>query len=149
MKATIEIRADILKTAWVEDRNEVRGIRDSIHNIAILVATASFAITAFLIAHSVHNASKLNLVSDGLLLILLWTFYWIRRRDLYHCRQCLTARERLIQSLGTADEPNDLDPFPSAAKMEPGIDDAELKWLPILTTAIIIIKAILVLVAIS
>ena len=48
MKASIEIKADVLKTLIVEDREEMRGIRLMIYNVITLFLTASFVATAFL-----------------------------------------------------------------------------------------------------
>ncbi len=49
MKTNIQIKADILKTLMAEDRQEVRGIRLAIYQIAYILTLASFALSAFLL----------------------------------------------------------------------------------------------------
>jgi hypothetical protein len=144
MKTSIEIRADILKTLMVEDRNEIRGIRASIYNVTTLLATASFAITAFLLGQKVSSAPCMCLMTDGLLILLLWIFFLRLKRDLHRGRQCLIARQQLIKNLGTPTEPDDLDVFPDARDQKPDVTDSELWWLPILTSATVAIKALIV-----
>ncbi len=145
MKASIEIRADLLKVLMTEDRNEIRGIRASIYNVISLLATASFAITAFLLGQMfVYDASVISLLTDGLLILILWVFFLRLKHDLYCCRQCLVARQNLIKALGTAKEPEDFNPFPDSQAEKPDVTDSELWWLPILTTAAVAVKALVV-----
>jgi hypothetical protein len=144
MKTSIEIRADVLMALITEDRTEIRGIRASIFNVTSLIATAFFAITAFLLGKDVSHASVLCRVTDGLLVLLLWVFFLRLKRDLYCCRQCLVARQHLIRNLGTANDPEDLDPFPDARSQLPDVTDSELWWLPILTSVAVATKAFMV-----
>jgi hypothetical protein len=144
MKASIEVRADLLKTLMTEDRNEIREIRASIYNVTSLLGTASFAITAFLLGQMAIHASVMSLMTDGLLILLLWVFFLRLRLDLYCCRQCLVTRQKLIMALGTATESEDFNPFPDARDKKPDVTDSELWWLPILTTAAVAIKALIV-----
>jgi hypothetical protein len=144
MKTSIEIRADVLKTLMVEDRTEIRGIRASIYNMTTFLATASFAITAFVLVQKIPSGSRICLMTDGLLMVLLWAYFLRLKRDLYNGRQSLVARQRLIRNLGTANEADDLDPLPDARKEVPDVTDSELWWLPILTTAAVSVKALIV-----
>jgi hypothetical protein len=125
MKTSIEIRADILKTLMVEDRQEIRGIRSSIYNITTLISTASFAISSFLLGHSekLSHASLMCSVTDGLLVLLLWVFFLRLKGDLYCSRQCLVLRQYLITGLGTATELDDINPFPDARAQIPDVTD--------------------------
>jgi hypothetical protein len=144
MKTSLEVRADILKTLLVEDRHEVRGIRSSIYNVTTLLSTASFAISSFLVGQGqkLSHVSVMSSVTDGLLVLLLWVFFSRFKRDLYCARQCVVARQRLIKSLGTGAESDDINPFPDARNEEPDVTDSELWWLPILATVAITIKAL-------
>jgi hypothetical protein len=144
MKAGIEIRSDLLKAIWTEDRKELRGIRASIYNVISLIATASFAITAFLLGQKIPKVSVLCLITDGLLILLLWVFFLRLKRDLYCCRQCLVARQRLIKNLDSANEPDDFDPFPDARAETTDVTDTELWWLPILASVAVVVKALIV-----
>jgi hypothetical protein len=144
MKTSIEIRADLLKTLMTEDRQEVRGIRSAIYNVSTVLSTASFAITSFLLGQKIPNASSMCFVTDALIVLLLWVFFLRLKSDLYCCRQCLVGRQNLIRRLGTASEPEDLDPFPDARTQKPDVTDSELWWLPILCTAAIAIKSLVV-----
>ena len=144
MKTSIEIRAELLKTLMTEDRNEIRGIRTSIYNVTSLLATASFAISAFLIGQKSGHLSVISLMTDVMLVLLLWLFFLRLKQDLYCCRQCLVARQNLIKALGTPMEPEDFDPFPDARALRPDVTDSELWWLPILTSAAVAIKSLVV-----
>jgi hypothetical protein len=145
MKTSIEIRADFLKTLMTLDREEIRGIRSSIYNVTYVLSTVSFAITSFLLGQKGHKASLICLVTDGLIVLLLWVFFLRLKRDLYCCRQCLTARQYQIMNLGTANEPDNFNPFPDARSQKPDVTDSELRWLPILATCAVAVKSLVVL----
>ena len=144
MKTNTEIRTDVLMTLVTEDRQEIRGIRSAVYSVVTLLATASFAITSFLLAQKFDQASLLCLVTDGLIVLLLWVFFVRLKRDMYCCRQCLVARQDLIRNLGTESEPQDLDPFPDARNQTPDVSDSELWWLPVLATVAIAIKSLMI-----
>jgi hypothetical protein len=144
MKTKIEIRAEVLMRLMIEDRQEIRGIRSAIYNVVTLLSTASFAITSFLLAQEFDQTSLMCLVTDGLIVLLLWVFFVRLKRDLYCCRQCLVARQDLIRDLGTESEPQDLDPFPDARNQTPDVSDSELWWLPVLATVAIAIKSLVI-----
>ena len=144
MKTSIEIKADVLKTLMTEDRQEIRGVRSMFYNVVALLSTASFAITSFLLGNQqLHQATLMCLVTDALIVPLLWVFCVRLKRDLYCCRQCLVARQDLIRDLGKSDL-EDLDPFPDARTKTPDVSDSELWWLPILATAAIVLKSFLI-----
>jgi hypothetical protein len=147
MHPSIEIRAEFLKTLMMEDRQEIRGIRAAIYQLVILLSTASFAITSFLLGQSqrVQNAAWMSLIIDVLIVLLLWVFFLRLRRDLYFCRQCLIARQNLIKKLGTSSEPEPFNPFVNASTEKPDVTDSELWWLPTLATLAVATKSLLVL----
>jgi hypothetical protein len=144
MKASIEIRADVLKTLMIEDRQEIRGIRSTVYSVVTLLSTASFAISSFLLGQNVPQAALMSMVTDGLIVLLFWVFFVRLKRDLYLCRQCLVARQDLIRDLGTARDPEDLDPFPPGSTEPPDVRDSELWWLPALATVAIGIKSLVI-----
>jgi len=144
MKTNIDIRADVLKALMIEDRQEIRGIRSSVYSVVTLLSTASFAITSFLLGQKNSHTSLMCLVTDGLIVALLWVFFVRLKKDLYCCRQCLVARQNLIKNLGTTSEPEDLDPFPDARTIKPDVTDSELWWLPSLATAAIATKSFVI-----
>lgn len=140
MKADIQIKASVLSTMMTEDRQEIRGLRASLYNIVSLLTLSSFALTAFLLDKKpVTNPITICLLTDTLILMFLWVFFARHKVDLYHCRQALKVRQELIRGLDENDT-SDLDPFPDASKAVPDIRDSELWWFPILATAGIVIK---------
>jgi len=143
MKTKIETQADMLKALISEDRQEIRGIRASVYNLTVLLATASFAITAFLIGREYYRTNWLCLVTDVLIILFIWLLVARLKHDLYACRQCLFARQALIRALDQ-DDPKDLDPFPDARTMKPDIRDSELWWVPVIAMVAIGLKSILV-----
>jgi hypothetical protein len=146
MKAGIETKASILQVLMLEDRQEIRGIYSMVYNIVTLLSTASFAITAFLLGRGkiILEMPLVCLVTDGLIVLMLWVLFLRLKKDLYSCRQCLVARQKLIMNLGKANDPEDLDPFSGADKETPDIKDLELKYLPAMATAAIFIKALVI-----
>ncbi len=146
MKMSIEMRADLLKTLMVEDRQEIRGIRSSIYRLTTLLATAPFAITAFLLGrdHVLPVSSLTCSIIDALFVFLLWAIFWRLKRDLYRSRQCLAARQKMIGDLETAFAVDLFNPFQDARNQTPDVKDSELWFLPILATFVIVIKALVV-----
>lgn len=143
MRMSLAKRADLLKTLWIEDRLEIRGIRSSMYRLTTLFATASFAISAFLFREDQTFAASSATCSiiDGLIVMLLWALFLRLKRDLYRARQCLVARQKLIMGLGTASGMANFNPFHDASKQAVDVSDSELWWLPILATVAIMIKA--------
>lgn len=146
MKMSIEMRADLLKTLMIEDRQEIRGIRSSIYRLTTLLATAPFAITAFLLGgDQVLPVSSLTCSTiDGLFVFLVWAIFWRLKCDLYRARQCLTARQKMIGEVETVFAIDLFNPFPDARNQTPDVKDSELWFLPILATVVIVIKALVV-----
>lgn len=149
MKANISVKADLLKSLMLEDRQEVRGIRAMIYNLTSLLAVASFAITAFLIEKKpTVSPTTICILTDLLIIILAWGVFILLKRDLRVCRKCLCARQKLIMELDEAvEEKKDTNPFSKPEDVEvkePDIKDTELKWLPILATFAILMKALVV-----
>jgi hypothetical protein len=98
----VEIRADFLKTAIVEDRQEIRLLKDRIYQIAALVTVSSFAVTAFVLGNSAWPHRRLFLlVADSTFLVLLWASFLPLKHDLDGARKCLEAREDMVTKLST------------------------------------------------
>ena len=142
MKASSEVKIDLLKALIMEDRKEIRDIRAAIYKVTVLISTASFAATSFLLGRPFPHVKTIGSVTDVLSVLILWVFFLRLKRDLFCGRQCLVARQRLLNSLGTADEPEDLNPFPDARNCAPDVTDSELWVLPILATFAIGAKAV-------
>jgi hypothetical protein len=144
MKGTTETKLDILKALMAEDRQEIRGIRQAVYSAVVWLSTASFAITAFLLGkgRDLPNGPAMCVLTDALIIVLLWALFLGLRQDLYHCRQALGARQRLVGLLGTAEEPEDIDLFPDATAEMPDIADRDIWRLPLLASAAIAIKSL-------
>lgn len=143
MKTKIETQADMLKSLVSEDRQEIRGIRAAVYNLTVLLATASFAITAFLISRTYVRKNLICLVTDVLIILIIWLFVARLKSDLYCCRQCLVARQALIRALDEND-PTDINPFPDTRTIKPDISDSELWLIPVIATVAIGLKSVLI-----
>jgi hypothetical protein len=142
MKAPIQIKADILKTLMVEDRNEVRTIRASIFNGIYLLTLFSFALSAFVIEKpTAARFVPLAMITDGIVIAFVWVAYGLLKLALVHARRALKKRQELIKKLSDDDD-TQLDPFPDASQEKPDIKDGELWWLPIFATVAVALKAI-------
>jgi hypothetical protein len=142
---SVEIRADFLKTAISEDREEIRLLKERIYQIAALVTVSSFAVTAFVLGNSAWPHRRLFLlVADGTFLMLLWATFLPLKRDLDGARKCLEAREDMIPKLGLAEtEPFQVYvpvPLGQPARMR----ENALYWLLSLATCALLLKAVVV-----
>ena len=128
----MEIRAEFIKSAMLEDRNEIRLIKNRVYQLASLITISSFAITAFLArGESIFpNKGPFLVVVDIGLLALLWVSFFRLKIDLYNARLCLEVREQMIRELGTEAEKTPFDPFPPCDwGVGPKIKDHDLIWI--------------------
>ena len=130
MKVTIDQAIQVLCTLVVEDRTEVRTIRNKINSAITTLVITSFAITAFLIDKHVVASVKVYASMIDLLIIVMMAFaFWRLMIDLHWARRALESREQLIKNLGEQEEPLVLNPFPSLeASNKPHILDTDMKW---------------------
>ena len=143
MSLPLNLRAEILKTLMLEDRQEIRSIRLAIYQLIALVTLSSFGLTAFLLNSQLKNQLVFAFI-DAMLLLIIWVGFLRLKVDLYHARQCQKLRERLIVELDSPEgETSAFQPCQSAANEIPSITDADLKWVPILSTFVILSKIVL------
>jgi hypothetical protein len=144
MKTNIQLKADILKSLMIEDRQEIREIRAAIYNRIYILTVSSFALVAFLFKDKVLSPSRVSicLITDLVIIVLIWILFFRLKKDLYHTRQCLEARQELINRL---DETNtdDLNVFPNTSNRIPEIKDPEIVWIPNLSTVAIVIMMLI------
>jgi hypothetical protein len=139
MKVNVQIRADILKALMLQDRQEIRIIRSMIYNVLSALTISSFALSAFLLRPNPSPAT-VRAATDVLIVLFVWVIFARLKRDLYHSRQGLVARQNLLRTLDEEDL-GDFDPFPYAVSVEPNIKDNDLWWIPIASTVMILLKA--------
>ena len=140
MRADIKIKADILKTLMIEDRKEIRGIRSTIYKITYILSALSFALSSYILeTKPCLNSANISILTDILIILLLWVFFIRLKKDLYHCRKCLVLRQNLINQLNK-DDTNDLNPFKEPPDIKPDVSDSELKWFPSLASTVIFLK---------
>ena len=144
MKTSIAIRADILKTLMLEDRQEIRTIRITVYKLMGLFASTSFAITSFLLGHNYIHAKYLCSMTDIFIVILVWLFFVRQKFDLNFVRKCLVARQNLIMNLNDANTSIELNPFPDVKNTNSDVNDSDLWWIPCLLSITIAIKATLI-----
>lgn len=140
------IKADILKTFIQEDRNEIRILRERIHNITSSIIVASFAITAFLYGKSdacLTTDTRYSVLVDILLMCLVIISFIVLKRALVHARKALKGRQELLNNLSD-DNQSDLNPFPDVSLRKPDILDGDLYLFIILALSILIAKVIIV-----
>ncbi|MGO9096072.1 MAG: hypothetical protein ACLQGV_12685 [Bryobacteraceae bacterium] len=147
----LQIRADFLKSAVLEDRTEVRLLRDRIYQLSAFITVSSFAITAFLIRpeNSRLKNGPLLLGVDVAFLALLWVAFARLKIDLRNARKCLEGREDMIRALGTDKEPVPFDPYPSfeakaKAKAKPKMSDRDVFWILAFATVALLLKLAIV-----
>ncbi|WP_310489832.1 hypothetical protein [Chamaesiphon sp. VAR_69_metabat_338] len=99
----LKIKADFLKTAMQEDRNEIRLIRERIFNTIYFATISSFGITSFLVVNKnvaiQYKSEIFMLIADTAFVSLLLIIFTRLKKDLENARKCLEIREALIQGL--------------------------------------------------
>jgi hypothetical protein len=141
----VEIRADFLKAAIAEDRQEIRLLKDRIYQIAALITVSSFAVTAFVLGSNAWAHRRLFLVlTDAAFLVFLWASFLPLKRDLDGARKCLEAREEMIPKLAT-DEGEPFQPYPVVPLTQRArVTENGLYWLLSLATCALVLKIIVV-----
>ena len=138
----LEVRADILKTAMLEDRQEIRLIKGRIYELSSILTGFSFAVTAFLVGRSQPsvNPGLFFVLVDVSFLALLWASFLRLKVDLDIARKCLEAREDMIRGL-KADDDTQFNPFPFVSWADkPRISENGLYWIVSLATLAIVSK---------
>lgn len=133
MEPGSEIRMDILKAAVLEDRTEVRLIKDKIYSICTFITVSSFAVTSFLLnPENVSRAAikrQYFLLIDISFLLLLWALFIRLKIDLQNARICLEAREDMLRNMHKK-ENKIFDPFPKIdMRKRPRISENGLYWI--------------------
>jgi hypothetical protein len=147
----LETKADLIHAAILEDRQEIRGLKDRIWQITSTLTAASFAVTAFAIGrYEWPHARSLLLVAEPGFLALLWAAFLPLRKDLRGARGILEHREDMLQKLGTPDEkvPFNLYPVVPLDK-KPRMRDPAIDWLVGTATGTLAIKMVISLVAVG
>lgn len=128
MKVKTDHALQVLCTLLIEDRVEVRNIRNKINNIIATLSISSFAITAFLIDKKiVHSIKVYGVVIDLLFIIMMIFAYWRLMVDLRWARSALESREQLIKDM-KEHETIELDPFPPLNPTKNQWIDNDMKW---------------------
>jgi hypothetical protein len=138
---------EVLRTAWQEDRSEVRLIKDRIQSTCSYLIGGSFAVTAFLLGHDLSRNAELVLwvhfLVDPTFIVLLWALFTALYSDLKSAHQCKEEREDLIREL-LKNPQIQVDPFPNASNRTPRITEGRLYLLPVLGTIAMLIKFALI-----
>jgi len=132
----VELKVDLLKTAILEDRQEIRLLKGRIYELCSILTGFSFAVTAFLVGRGQPSANRglFFLLIDVSFLALLWSSFLRLKIDLDIARKCLEAREDMIRGLAL-DSHAPFDPFPSVSWADkPRISENSLYWIVALAT---------------
>jgi hypothetical protein len=135
----LQTRADFLKSAIGEDRQELRILKDRIYQVAILVAVSAFGVTAFALQSS-WGHRRFLVGTDAAFVLLLWAAFLPLKRDLDGARRCLEAREDMIGMLG---DPQDapFQPFPVVPMDRPiRVKENGVYWLIGMVTLVLLSK---------
>jgi len=148
MKLTLDQKVDILKTAILEDRTEIRLIKDRINSICTLVTVSSFAVTAFMLdkksALPTGHAWQLFPFVDVSFLLLLWVLFIRLKISLGYATRCLEAREEMLRTVAT-DAKKPFDAFPPIdMTQKPRISENGFYWIIGAATLILLLKLITV-----
>lgn len=138
MNTDLQTKADILKTVWSQDFQGVEALRGSVYNVLSALTVASFALSSFLI----HNALSVRLITDFLMILFVWTIFLILKRDIRNRRKALVYRQKLIEKLNKDAPETEIKVFGDASKIVPDIKDTDLIWIPMVSTAAILLKAL-------
>jgi hypothetical protein len=146
----VEVRAELLKTVMLEDRQEIRLLKGRIYELCSILTGLSFGVSSFLIGRGqpTRNRWLFFLLTDLSFLALLWVSFLRLKRDLDIARQCLEAREDMIRDLGTPQE-GPFNPFPNVGWADrPKISENGLYWLAWLATLTIAVKMLVMVVGV-
>lgn len=138
--------ADVLTTLIQEDRAEVRIFRDRAQTVCYTLVLASFAISGFLIGNvhlPPHQLRYMTLMIDLYLVGAMFVLFWRTRHDLAFLRKAMKARQILLNDLHEG-ELEEVNPFPPAITMKPGITDDDLYWVVGLSAVVVLIKTVAV-----
>ncbi|MGD8307106.1 MAG: hypothetical protein PVF17_10660 [Ignavibacteria bacterium] len=126
----------------VEDRAEVRLLRNRINNTITSLAISSFAITAFLLDKRIIFEIKLYSTVIDVMIILIMAFaFWRLMIDLGWVRTALELREKLIRDLEEKGKTFEVDPLPLLeAKNKSHITDDDMKWVFAFGITIMVLK---------
>lgn len=145
MKTTVEIKADILKTTMLQDRQEIQQLRSSVYNVISSLTVASFALSSWLFASRPPVARTMRLATDLLMIVFIWVIFLKLKRDVGQARIGLKFRQNLITDLGTPQDHDELNVFANPYEVYPDIKrdikDNDLYWIPLMASAIILSKA--------
>jgi len=134
----LETKAALINSAILEDRTEVRVLKDRIYQLAAMLTTASFAVTAFVLGNA--PLRLFLVVADLGFLVLLWALFLPLRHDLVGARKILEYREEMLRKLGTPEE-GAFVPYPVVPLSgKPRMKDPAVDWLVGLATATLIAK---------
>jgi hypothetical protein len=140
-----EARADFLKTAIAEDRQEIRLLKDRIYQLTGTITVSSFAVTAFILAaREWPHRRPFLLFADCGFLALVWAAFLPLKRDLDAARLYLEFRQDMIPELGK-DETGPFQPFgkvPAGRKVH--LEENGTYWFVSLATAVLVLKAMVV-----
>jgi hypothetical protein len=138
MNVDVKIKADIVKAVWTEDFHGVETLRASVYNVLSALTVASFALSAFLFR---KEPRVIYMVTDGFMIVFIWTIFLIIKRDIRNRRKALIYRQNLIENLDADNEQTDMKVFGDASHVRVDIHDDDLVWIPVVGTAAILVKA--------
>lgn len=150
MKASIEIKADILKAMMADDRQEVRAARSLVYSVNSAFIIASFTLTSILLkpdlssgAVQARRADHIIFMIDILIIPVMWVIFGVLKRYVTHAQQCVRLRQDLINDLNEKDTEVDLNiaPWP---KHPPDIKHNDLWWIPGIATVVIALQVIVI-----
>src|SRR5215472_14752329 len=149
MKASVEVKADILKAMLAEDRQEVRRSQALIYSVMSGFIIAALTLTSIFVkpetaANPIQMQKTIHAVYwiDILILPVIWITFLIMKRDVTNAQKCVRLRQRMIHELDDSITPYpDLDMTPPATE-PPDIKHRHLWWVPILATFVIGLQAL-------
>ena len=151
MKAPIAVKADILKTMMIEDRQEVRTARSLIYSVTSAFIIASFTLTSILLKPESSPATiqtkridHIIFMIDLLIVPVMWMIFGLLKRYVTNAQRAVRLRQQLINGLNeTTNAETDLDiaPWP---KDPPDVAHNDLWWVPLIATAVVTSQVIVI-----
>jgi len=151
VKASVQVKADILKAMLAEDRQEVRTARSLIYSMTSAFIIASFTLTSILLkpdstpdSGQSQKAVHIVFVMDACIVPVIWVIFGVLKRHVRNAQKCVRLRQRLINSLDDSVQPYpDLDIAPTPTE-PPDIRHGDLWWVPIIATVMIGLQAFII-----
>lgn len=151
MKASIAVKADILKAMLADDRLEVRTARSLVYSVISAFIIASFTLTSIALkpeaavnAVQANRGDRIIFWIDLLIIPVMWVVFFALKRYVKSAQRCVHLRQDLINALNEDDMGRDLIIDPPAPQPKHPVQHNDLWWMPIVGTTVIVLQLVVI-----